>query len=118
MRLEVAVSELEAGGGEKPGGASGSSPAPVGTTSVPEVTPRFEADLRGLRVDEVELGLGRAVDAAVLGGLGELRIIHGKGTGAVKARVLELLPRDPRVQEFRPGGPGEGGGGVTVAVLR
>ncbi|MEX0842744.1 MAG: Smr/MutS family protein, partial [Gemmatimonadota bacterium] len=92
--------------------------APVGSTSVPDVIPRFEADLRGLRVDEVELELGRAVDAAVLGGLTELRIIHGKGTGAVKARVLELLPRDPRVQEFRPGGPGEGGGGVTVAALR
>lgn len=127
MRFEVPLSELEPGGGGRAGGAAdkgsasgatGSSPAPVGSTSVPDVTPRFEADLRGLRVDEVELELGRAVDAAVLGGLAELRIIHGKGTGAVKARVLELLPRDSRVQEFRPGGPGEGGGGVTVAALR
>lgn len=84
----------------------------------PEVDVKLEADLRGLRVDEVELGVGRALDGAVLGNLAELRIIHGKGTGAVKARVQELLRRDSRVKEFRPGGDGEGGSGVTVAVLK
>jgi DNA mismatch repair protein MutS2 len=86
--------------------------------SGPEVEVKLEADLRGLRVDEVELGIGRALDGAVLGNLTELRIIHGKGTGAVKARVLDLLRLDPRVREFRPGGEGEGGSGVTVAVLK
>ena len=82
---------------------SGSAPAP-----------RAEVDLRGLRVEEVELALGRALDAAVVGELTELRIIHGKGTGAVRARVQELLEGDRRVKAFRLGAHGEGGAGVTV----
>jgi DNA mismatch repair protein MutS2 len=78
----------------------------------------YEIDLRGLRVDEVELELGRSLDGALLNDLNEVRIIHGKGTGAVKHRVQELLERDGRVQSFRGGRPGEGGAGVTVAVFR
>ena len=79
---------------------------------------RYEIDLRGLRVDEVELELGRALDGAQLNDLAEVRIIHGKGTGAVRARVQELLQLDGRVESHRLGGPGEGGSGVTVARLR
>ena len=77
-----------------------------------------EVDLRGLRVDEVEGRLLGALDRAVLADLPSLRIIHGKGTGAVKARVLELIQADPRIEEVAPGGRGEGGSGVTVARLR
>jgi DNA mismatch repair protein MutS2 len=79
--------------------------------------PSTEVDLRGLRVDEVELELQRALDAAILGDLSELRIIHGKGTGAVRERVQELLRGDTRVREFRLGVVGEGGAGVTVAKV-
>ena len=71
----------------------------------------------GLRWDEVELELGRALDAAVVGELSELRIIHGKGTGAVRMRVQELLRGDRRVKEFRLGVHGEGGAGVTVVKV-
>jgi DNA mismatch repair protein MutS2 len=88
-----------------------------GGWSGPELEANHEADLRGLRVDEVELELGRALDGAILAGLHELRVIHGKGTGAVKARVQELLERDGRVKAFRGGRPGEGGSGVTVVSL-
>ena len=83
--------------------------------SGPDVAPRAEVDLRGLRVEEVELELARALDAAVVGELVELRIIHGKGTGAVRQRVQEILRTDRRVKEFRLGQHGEGGAGVTVA---
>lgn len=86
--------------------------------TVVERIPKIEVQLLGLRVDEVELALGRALDDAVVGHLPELRIVHGKGTGAVRARVQELLRADPRVETFRGGVQGEGGGGVTVAVLR
>ena len=68
-----------------------------------------ELDLRGQRVDEAAAALVRALDDAALVDLGELRIIHGKGTGALKARVAEVLADDPRVEAYRPGGPGEGG---------
>jgi DNA mismatch repair protein MutS2 len=81
-----------------------------------EVT--HELDLRGFRVDEVDLALGRVLDGALVAGLHEVRIIHGKGTGAVRSRVQEILRRDRRVSDFRLGLPGEGGAGVTVATVR
>jgi DNA mismatch repair protein MutS2 len=84
----------------------------------PEAEPQSECDLRGMRVAEVDIQLDRAVDQAVMGGLGEIRIIHGKGTGALRQRVTELLASDQRVQEFRMGQPGEGGAGVTMVKFR
>ncbi|MGW8266714.1 MAG: endonuclease MutS2 [Longimicrobiales bacterium] len=84
----------------------------------PEAEAEPEADLRGMRVAEVDLALDRALDQAILGGLGELRVIHGKGTGALRERVAELLGQDRRVLEFRLGLPSEGGGGVTVVKFR
>ena len=50
--------------------------------------------------------------------LRELRVIHGKGTGALRERVAVVLGRDARVERFRAGKPGEGGFGVTVARIR
>jgi DNA mismatch repair protein MutS2 len=89
-----------------------------GQVRVPEVEASPEVILLGLRVEEVELALGRALDGAVVGHLPQLRIVHGKGTGAVRSRVHELLRQDRRVREFRGGVHGEGGAGVTVAVLQ
>ncbi|MFO8173990.1 MAG: endonuclease MutS2 [Longimicrobiales bacterium] len=84
----------------------------------PEAEARTEVDLRGMRVAEVGLALDRAVDQAVLGGLSEIRVIHGKGTGALRQRVAELLAQDGRVREHRMGLPTEGGAGVTVVKLK
>lgn len=84
----------------------------------PEAEPEAEVDLRGMRVAEVDLALDRALDQALLGGLGEVRVIHGKGTGALRERVAELLVGDRRVAEHRMGLPGEGGAGVTVVKLK
>jgi len=86
--------------------------------ALPEEDPRSEIDLRGLRVDEMEVELLHALDGAVRGDLRTVRIIHGKGTGALRERVAELLRGDPRVREFRLGMWNEGGAGVTVAELR
>jgi DNA mismatch repair protein MutS2 len=77
-------------------------------------SPSSTLDLRGLRVDEAELQVQQAVDAAIVADMPSLRIIHGKGTGALKAAVAELLKRDPRVVEFKLAHPREGGSGVTV----
>ncbi len=78
----------------------------------------LEVDLRGLRVDQVDLELPRALDRALIDDLADLRIIHGKGTGALRQRVGELLDLDPRVRDHRMGGVTEGGSGVTVAIFR
>jgi DNA mismatch repair protein MutS2 len=85
---------------------------------LPEAAPLSEVDLRGLRVDEMEVELLHAIDGAVRGDLRTVRIIHGKGTGALRERVAELLRGDPRVRDFRLGTWNEGGAGVTVAELR
>ncbi|HEU0302105.1 MAG TPA: Smr/MutS family protein, partial [Longimicrobium sp.] len=75
---------------------------------------RPEVDLRGLRPDEVDVLLGRAIDSAILAGLPSFRIIHGKGTGALRAHVRKLLEQDRRISVQRPGELFEGGTGVTV----
>jgi len=120
VRLQVPAHELVYRGPEEPGGRTGSG-TPARAASAwegPESQPESEIDLRGMRVAEVDLALDRALDQAVLGGLGELHVIHGKGTGALRERVTELLGRDPRVAEHRMGLPGEGGAGVTVVKLK
>jgi DNA mismatch repair protein MutS2 len=81
-------------------------------TALPEI------NLLGLRADEAIAQVESAVDAAVRAALPVLRIIHGKGTGALRQVVTNTLKTDPRVKTFRSGGPGEGGMGVTVAELR
>ena len=75
---------------------------------------RPEVDLRGMRPEEVDVVLGRAMDSAIMAGLPSFRIIHGKGTGALRAHVRKLLESDRRISVARPGELFEGGTGVTV----
>jgi DNA mismatch repair protein MutS2 len=84
---------------------------------LPEVQAASEIDLRGMRVGEVESIVMHAVDAAVRADLKTLRIIHGKGTGALRERVAEMLSKESRVANFRLGAWNEGGAGVTIAEL-
>ncbi len=97
------------------------SELPVAATpfrgDVQDAEARGEVDLRGLLVDEMEPLLFRAIDDAIRAELPALRIIHGKGTGALRDRVTEMLKKDMRVKQFRLGGWNEGGSGVTVADL-
>jgi DNA mismatch repair protein MutS2 len=71
-----------------------------------------------MRVDEAEAALALAIDEAVVADLPALRIIHGKGTGALRSAVQGMLRVDRRVSRFRMGVPREGGAGVTVVELR
>jgi DNA mismatch repair protein MutS2 len=79
-----------------------------------DVAAASEVSLRGLRVDEAEAALVKALDEAVLADLPYLRVIHGKGTGAVRQRVHELLAADGRVKRFGFAPANQGGQGVTV----
>lgn len=117
LRLQVPTSGLEPveGGGE--GRTTTSRPRARGGWTGPEVEASNEIDLRGLRVDEVEGKLLPALDAALVAALPSVRIIHGKGTGAVRARVIELLDEYPQVRSYRMGEPREGGAGVTIVEL-
>jgi DNA mismatch repair protein MutS2 len=84
---------------------------------LPEVHAPSEIDLRGMRVGDVEGIVMHAVDAAIRADLKSLRIIHGKGTGALRERVTEMLRKESRVTNFRLGAWNEGGAGVTIAEL-
>ncbi|HEY0303885.1 MAG TPA: Smr/MutS family protein, partial [Longimicrobiales bacterium] len=77
-----------------------------------------EVNLIGKRADEALAELTPALDAAIRADLPSLRIVHGKGTGALRALVAETLKSDPRIKSFRAGTITEGGAGVTVAELR
>jgi DNA mismatch repair protein MutS2 len=80
-------------------------------------SPGLELDLRGQRVEEIEPRLDKYLDDAFLAGLPFVRIVHGKGTGALRQAVRERLRVHPLVKSHRGGEDGEGGTGVTVAYL-
>ena len=79
---------------------------------------RDEIDLRGLLGDEAWLAVDKYLDEAVLANFSRVRLIHGKGTGALKNALWQRLKGDRRVAEFRLGRYGEGDGGVTVVELK
>ncbi len=75
-------------------------------------------DLRGLMVDEAIIVLDRFLDDLLRSGLTECTIIHGKGTGALRAGITKYLKSDPRIRTFRLGTFGEGENGVTIAEIK
>ena len=79
---------------------------------------KTELDLRGMTVEEALLELDAFLDDAVLAGLGQVRIIHGKGTGALRSAVQQHLRGHRQIKSFRLGRYGEGETGVTVAELQ
>lgn len=78
---------------------------------------RTEIDLRGMMTDEGVLALDRFIDEAVLSGLSQITIIHGKGTGALRAAVQQHLRTHPNIKSYRLGTFGEGEMGVTIAEI-
>ena len=93
---------------------------PNGVTYDVQVEPlsSINLDVRGSRREEALEAVNRFVDRAVLSGVQEITIIHGVGEGILAGAVGEMLRADQRVASVRPGGPGEGGHGVTVVMLR
>lgn len=79
---------------------------------------KTEIDMRGETVDEALSELGLFIDRCVLNNIEEIRIIHGKGTGALRSAVTDYLKTHPNVSEYRLGRYGEGENGVTIAKLK
>lgn len=135
MKLTVPLADLERAGAEKPRSVGGGLPAgatgaagfragarldgagfgPGGAARASGFSP--EVDLRGLTVEEALEKVDKYLDDALLAGAQQVRIIHGKGTGALRAAVQQFLRSHPQVRRHRLGGVGEGGDGCTVAVL-
>lgn len=75
-------------------------------------------DLRGMDSEEAIYVTDKYLDEAYMGGLAEVTIIHGNGTGILKKSINALLKSHPHVKSYRLGKYGEGGTGVTVAELK
>ncbi|SFR13825.1 endonuclease MutS2 [Desulfoscipio geothermicus] len=74
-------------------------------------------DMRGMRVEEALAEVEKYLDDACVAGLPVVTLVHGKGTGALRAAVQQMLKNHRRVKTFRLGEQGEGGSGVTVVEL-
>lgn len=81
-------------------------------------TIRSELMLIGMTTAEAESALTRYLENCALSGIKDIRIVHGKGTGALRMCVQDVLNRDDRVESYRAGEQGEGDSGVTIAKLR
>ncbi|WP_300134813.1 endonuclease MutS2 [uncultured Oscillibacter sp.] len=77
-----------------------------------------ELDIRGMETLEAESVVDNFISAAVMGKLETVTIIHGKGTGALRKAVHDILRRNKAVKSFRLGVYGEGESGVTVVTLK
>lgn len=77
-----------------------------------------EVDLRGETVEEALMDLDMFIDNAVMSGIHQINIIHGKGTGALRKAVQQRLKNHPSVRTYRLGVYGEGESGVTIAELK
>ena len=75
-------------------------------------------DLRGSMVDDACMELDRFIDNALITGIYEFYVVHGKGTGALRTGVQQYLKNHPRVKSYRIGAYGEGDAGVTVVTLK
>jgi len=102
---------------ENPYKAKGGRPAHSGREMKMSATPS-EVDLRGMDSVEAICVLERYLDEAMRGNLSSVRIIHGKGTGTLRAAVHQSLKKNKYIKKYRLGQYGEGEDGVTIAEFR
>ena len=115
----------QAGASRASGGRSG--PPARGQAEIPSPEPAVpttiqtrsnSVDVRGMRADEALRQVEAFLDQAALDGADSIFVIHGHGTGALRKAIREYLANSPYVARYRPGGPGEGGDGVSVVSVR
>ena len=113
VRLRVPATQLRPA--PEPVGAPLRSDRPVVHGSAASVP--LQLDIRGARPDEALAVLDRYLNDAAVAGVGRLRVIHGKGTGALRTAIRAALSSHPLVRAHEPAGPSEGGDGATIVTL-
>lgn len=122
MRMRVATGNLERLSKRKAraGAAAGASAYPqlVTLPSRDEAnTPETQLDLRGWRVEDALSEVDSYLNDAAMTGLSTVRLLHGKGTGALRQAIREQLRNHPLVKSFESAPQREGGDGITVVTL-
>lgn len=118
MKMKVALDDLELLSGTS---SEAKKPARQQATVLKrtrDANIRNELDLRGANLEEALIEVDRFIDEAFLGNLGQIYIIHGKGTGILRTGIQEYLRKHKHVKSYRLGNYGEGGAGVTIAELK
>ncbi len=123
LKLKANIADMRTAKPDKPEKPKGRQPAKGsgGSSGYVGVSPRAvqtECDVRGMSLDEALLAVDMFLDGAVLNKLGQVYIIHGKGTGILRNGIQQHLRRHPAIRSFRLGKYGEGEDGVTVAELK
>ena len=116
FRMNVDLKDLKREKGAPEAGPRREYRAEHGVALPPAPDVSMTLDLRGYRAHEVGDRLDRYLNDAYLAGLHQVRLVHGKGTGALRQAVRETLQGHPLVASFSSGGS-DGGDGVTVATL-
>jgi DNA mismatch repair protein MutS2 len=99
-------------------GSPPEGPRPVAVRVPDKTGVAAELALLGRTTDEARDLVEQYLDDAFLAGLSSVRLIHGKGTGALRKVVRDVLAGHPLVESYRDGAASEGGAGATVAMLR
>ena len=87
-------------------------------TSSPRNHTTNSVDVRGLVTDDAWFVVDKYLDDVILAGFESVTVIHGKGTGALKAGLWRYFKKDPRIRSYRLGLYGEGDGGVTILEMK
>ena len=122
LKLKANIADMRTARPDKAEKPKGRQPAKgSGGSAYAGIAPRevqTECDVRGMNLEEALLAVDMFLDGAVLNKLGQVYIIHGKGTGVLRSGIQQHLKKHPAVKGFRLGKYGEGEDGVTVAQLK
>jgi DNA mismatch repair protein MutS2 len=123
MRFRVSVDNIEriskrqAASEDREKGTGQSQPAITLPRYEDQPEVAMQLDMRGWRVEQALEELDSYLNDAVMTGMSSVRIVHGKGTGALRAAVREQLAHNPLVKSYTSPPPNEGGDGVTIVKL-
>ena len=123
LKLKANIADMRTAKPDKPEKPKGRQPAKgsgggSGYVNVGVRQVQTECDVRGMNLEEAIDEVDAFLDSALLNKLGQVYIIHGKGTGVLRSGIQQHLKKHPAIKSFRLGKYGEGEDGVTVAELK
>ena len=118
MKIKANITDLRRTAQESVSSASPSRQRHGRSISSKAMTASTELDIRGMMVDEGSMLLDKFIDDAVMASLKTISVIHGKGTGALRAGIHKYLKNNKFVKSYRLGSYGEGDSGVTIIELK